>query len=190
MNPLFASGLFDNPWIILVIFIITALSSWFSKHRAEKEAKDDAPPVSPRKPPRAPREFDLEQAMRQLLGEELPAKVPAPPPIPALTRNSDWQVEEPAPQMRRTVPPLPPLQVTLAPARAVSMTESEEETEDARRPAPLSGSGHAPPGVVLHKRDRHPRAGNYLPYQWRDPRSARQAFVASLVFGPPKGLEP
>jgi hypothetical protein len=44
--------------------------------------------------------------------------------------------------------------------------------------------------VVGRGRGNRPHAGKRAAAQWRDPRSARQAFVGSVVFAPPKSLEP
>ena len=31
MNPLFAAGLFDSPWLVAIIIIVGALSNWLSE---------------------------------------------------------------------------------------------------------------------------------------------------------------
>ncbi len=81
MNPLFAAGLFDNPWIVAVIVIVGALVNWLSKRRQEKSA--GPPPGGDEPSPsagKAPGEFNLEEALRRLMGE-------APPP-PLLPRTA------------------------------------------------------------------------------------------------------
>jgi phosphoenolpyruvate carboxylase len=56
----------------------------------------------------------------------------------------------------------------------------EQLTEQVRRPAT----------VVTHTRQRPVRSGARGTSRWRDVRSVRRAFVASLVFAPPKSFEP
>jgi phosphoenolpyruvate carboxylase len=56
----------------------------------------------------------------------------------------------------------------------------EQLTEQVKRPAK----------VVTHTRQRPVRAGARGPSRWRDGRSVRRAFVASLVFAPPKSFDP
>jgi hypothetical protein len=72
-------------------------------------------------------------------------------------------------------------------ARVTILRPTEEQAQAARRFAQLNEQGRHPANVV-HARGRQSRAGTRLA-AWRDPRNARQAFVASLVFGPPKGME-
>jgi len=65
---------------------------------------------------------------------------------------------------------------------------ASEERAAASRQFARSIEAGKHPAIVMHGRKSHPRTGGRAGY-WRDPRNARQAFVASLVFGPPKGLE-
>lgn len=193
MNSLFAAGLFDSPWLLAVLIIVGALASWLSKRRQEKGAdarrEGDEPSPGSGEPPG---ELSLEEALRRLMGEE----PPVPPPIPRGGRGGlppapDWQEEEPFQPARRTVPPLPPPLIPVAQAGISPAVAGEQQEESVRRLEQLNAQGRHPATVVGHGRGyrsgvRSRRAAS----RWRDPRSARRAFVASLVFGTPKGLEP
>jgi len=191
MNVFFAAGLFENPWIVAVIVLGGALVNWLSKRREKKQA--DQPPEGHEPPPTAdkpPGEFNLEETLRRLMGEE--PSTPTPPPIPRALRGEvpppvpDWEEPELFQPVRQTVPPLRPPRSVLDAATAVS----EEEAEAARRFEQFNEQGRHPATVVSHGRGHLSHASRRAASRWLDPRSARQAFVASLVFGPPKGLEP
>lgn len=194
MNTLFAASLFDNPWLVAVIVIGGALINWLSKRRAEKQAgqppEGDEPSSSSGKPPG---QLSLEETLRRLMGEEPHA--PVPPPIPRADRSElppepDWQEEEPFQPVRETVPPLLPPLIAVVPASVRTTAVSEQEEEAARRFEQFNEQGRHPATAIGHGRGYRSGAGRRTAPRWRDPRSARQAFVASLVFGPPKGLEP
>ena len=196
MNVLFAAGLFENPWIVAVILIVGALANWLAKRRQEKQAdytpEADEPSPSSGKPPG---EFNLEEALRRLMGEEEPAQVPAPPPIPRTAQGElppvpDWQEEEPYQTARQTTPPLRPPRIAVAQTRITTTAANEEQEQAARRFEQLNEQGRHPATVVGHVRAYRSRAGKRAASPWRNPRSARQAFVASVVFAPPKSLEP
>jgi hypothetical protein len=184
MDSMLASGMFDNPWVLLVIVVITALSSWISKRRENKGAKSDKPAPAPGQP----REFDLEEALRRLLGEEAPPKeMPPPPPILQPSREpDDWREEQPDLPVAAQRPLPPPLPVQVAQTPVVARQETEPAAERSWVSSLPGGQIRRPPAVPHY----HAREAKRASYRWRDPRSARQAFVGSLVFGPPKGLEP
>ena len=194
MNTLFAAGLFDNPWLVAVIVIGGALVNWLSNRRAGKQPSDQPEGEAPSVPSgKAPGEFNLEDALRRLMGEPPPA--PVPPRIPRADRSElqpepDWQEEEPFQPVRQTVPPLQPPLIAVAPASFTTTALSEQEEEAARRFEQFNEQGRHPATVIGHRRGYGSGAGRRTRSRWRDPRSARRAFVASLVFGPPKGLEP
>ena len=202
MNTLFAAGLFDSPWVIAAIVIGSALANWLAKRRQEKQARnqpeDESPPPASSAPPG---EFNLEETLRRLMGEEPPAPSPAPPPlIPRAARRDLPPVQTPTEikplppewtrQAARPAAPVlrPPMAVAKGsvPARVTSLEIEQAEkrfeqlTEQVRRPAT----------VVTHKRHRAGRSGAQGTSRWRDLRSVRRAFVASLVFAPPKSFEP
>jgi hypothetical protein len=194
LNSCFAAGLFDGPWVVLVLIIASALINWLSKRREGKQANGETDGDQPKAPSGKPAvEFDLEEAMRRLLGEETPAPTPAPPPLPRESRSA------PPPAKLRTeatpgkVPPVvPPL---ISPARAVARTRAvaspkvERHEQAARRFEELNEQGRHPATVIRHGRGSRSFPARRAAARWGDPRSARQAFVASLVFAPPKGLE-
>jgi hypothetical protein len=187
MNVFFAAGLFDNPWVVALIVIGGALANWLAKRRQEKQAErpveGDEPSPSSGKPPG---EFNLEETLRRLMGEE----PPAPPPIPRAAPGEvppvrDWQEEEPFQPLSQTVPTLRPPLIAVAHASAAS----EQQAEAARRFEQLNEQGRHPATVVGHPHGDRSRAARRTASRWRDPRSVRQAFVASMVFAPPKSLE-
>jgi hypothetical protein len=194
MNSFFAAGLFDSQWVVVVIIVAGALINWLSKRReaqADKLSEGEEPPPSPGKPAG---EFNLEDALRRLMGEEPPAQSPAPPPIPPAPRHEPppvaaWHEEG---SFQRGAPTAPPMRLPpIAAARAgvTAVTVGEQQRQAARRFEQLNEQGRHPATVVGHGRRYRSRAGRRIASVWRDPRSARRAFVASLVFAPPKGLE-
>lgn len=196
VNALFAVGLFDNPWVVAVIVIVGALANWLSKRRQEKQAgqppEGDEPSPSSGKPPG---EFSLEETLRRLMGEEPPAPRPAPPPIPGAAQGElppapDWEEEEPLQPVSPTVPPMRPPLIAVSQASVTTTAVSEQQEQAARRFEQLNEQGRHPATVVGHGRGHRSRAARRAASLWRDPRSARQAFVASMVFAPPKSLEP
>jgi hypothetical protein len=214
MNTLFANGLFDNPWMVAILFIGGAIFNWLMKRRQEKEAghpPEGEPPPVPDKPKG---EFDLDEALRRLLDPDAPPKTTAPPPIlsrplPARPSSPAGGQDEEYVQLDRnwmensregraeareatvpTPPPLRPPPVVLARAGVPPTAAGEQSELAARRFEQLNEAGRHPAMVVGHGRGRRSRAGSQAAGPWRSPRRARQAFVASLVFGPPKGLEP
>jgi hypothetical protein len=196
MNPLFATGLFDSPWLIAIIIIVGAISNWVTKRRQEKQAeqppKGDEPAPAASKPAG---EFSLEEALRRLMGEEPPEPEPAPPRIPRAAQDEtppvpDWSEEETFQPAGQTVPPLLPPLIAAEPASITTTAASEQQEQAARRFEQLNEQGRHPATVVGHGREHRLRASKRATSLWRDPRSARQAFVGSIVFAPPKSLEP
>lgn len=174
---------------------------------APPRSRQPVPPQTtaprPEREPRRP-ETDWEEVVRRFLGGESPA----PPPVQPRTPRP-----EPKPIAPPVQAPLPPIQprplVVVPPPTAAYSAPSTPvpappSTYDAayskaqhlhetvskrlrevhahpehrvhRAPAP-TGRRHTIPEISLIHRIRH------------DPAAARGAFVASLVFGPPKGLE-
>ena len=195
MNPLFASGLFDSPWMVAIIIIVGAISNWVTKRRQEKQAEQphegDEPAPAASKPPGG---LNLEEALRRLMGEE-PAPTPAPPRIPRAAHDElppipAWHKEEPFQPARHPVPPLRPPPVAVAQASSTTITASEQQVQAARRFEQLNERGRHPATVLGRGRENRSHAGKRAASRWCDPRSARQAFVGSIVFAPPKSLEP
>ena len=206
MNLIFATGLFDSPWVVAVIIIVGAIINWLSQRRQAKQQpgqrpEGDVPPSSNK--PQA--EFNVEEMLRRLLGEEVPPPSPVPPPVPRTTQGE------------RSLPP--PIRQGAQEARTIrsgvkDSTQASKQTAPVRQPSPMvvarsAGASFAVPQSPeqamarfeqLNEQGRHPaRALDLRPRHrsgagaraalWRDRASMRRAFVASLVFGPPKGLE-
>jgi hypothetical protein len=182
MNAIVAASLFENPWVIAVILIVAGLANWLTQRRQQKQQEEqerqaeDAVRGAPAKPQR---DFDVEETLRRLLGEELqpPRPVPGPvrPPIKPSSTEDDGFIQLPPVLAPPPIIPVPP---------AAKAIEAARQVEAAAMPA----------GSVVVAGERRParrsRARMRYGWNWRDPNRARQAFVASLVFGPPRGLEP
>ncbi|HEX5219926.1 MAG TPA: hypothetical protein VFZ59_10185 [Verrucomicrobiae bacterium] len=182
MNPMFAAGLFDSPWVVAAIVIIGAFINWLSQLRQQKQQRDAEKRESeaPSEPPKKPQgEFDLEETLRRWLGEDAPT--PAPPPIPIPRTPS------PAPPPVWQGKPAPPV-VASRPVATVTSEDVPKVSEGQRQAA--ARLAQASKQVRQHhaSEGRIRRRGGW-PELWRDRASARRAFVSSLVYGPPKGLE-
>jgi len=191
MNPLFASGLFDSPWMVAIIIIVGAISNWVTKRRQEKQAEQ--PPEGDEPAPTASKPtggLNLEETLRRLMGEE-PA--PAPPRIP---RAAQVELPPVAVAQARSIErefdhyPLRPPPVVVAQASNTTIAASEQQVQAARRFEQLNEQGRHPATVLGRGRENRSPAGKRAASRWCDPRSARQAFVGSIVFAPPKSLEP
>ena len=201
MNALLVAGLFDSPWVIAAIVIGSALANWLAKRRQEKQARRqseaDEPAPSSSKPAG---EFNLEETLRRLMGEEPPPPA-APPLIPRPAQHElppaqqTWSEKlplrpEPArPPANPGVPGLRPPIVLPQVSRAARAT-SKQDAQAALRFEQLNEQGRHPATVVSHTRPRPSRLGLRGASRWRDSRSVRRAFVASLIFAPPKSFEP
>jgi len=214
MNFFAQGNLFDNPWVLLVIVAIGAISSWLTKRRQRNEAANqrdgDELQPSPRTRERSEDEPDMQEVLRRLLGGEPPPRAPLPPPIPPVMRDAqpseDWSDEEQfepqrtwineaqeADQMARQLAQQtadPSRQRTAAAQASATRLEARERHEkSARRFAQLIEQGEHPATVVSAERGRRSRTGARGVSFWRDPRTVRRAFVASLVFATPKAFE-
>ncbi len=197
MNASLAVGLFDNPWIIALLVIVSALADWMSKRRQGKQEGnppgDDAPAPSPGKPPG---EFNLEETLRRLMGEVPPAELRPPIPREAQTElpaAPDWQEEEePFQSARQIVLPLRPPAITALQARIMTSAVVEQEAQAARRFEQLSEQGRHPATVTghRHRQGYQSGSGRRTASRWRHRQGVRQAFVASMIFAQPKSLEP
>jgi hypothetical protein len=218
MNAMFAAGLFDSPWVVAAILIGSALVNWLAKRRQEKQAREQgqqsegADPSPPSSTP--PAEFNLEETLRRLMGEEPPPTPapPAPPLIPhtandelptAQTRSEkephrpEWTrmndtggIKTTARQPAKQVPPALQPPIALVPVSVRPREASETEKQAARHFEQLNEQGRHPATVVSIKQHRPSPLGPRVTSRWRDARSVRRAFVASLVFAPPKSFEP
>lgn len=182
---------------LLVVALLAGLSNWLqrraqSRHEAPPEPHE-LPPVPGRRPPARPpappsptMESTLERELRRLLGEEPPPPPRQPPPAPA---PPPIQVHTPPP----IIPPAPPVRTSptlvsrqdtapsLRPARAATRVRDViQNAEQLRRRYEASSA-------IARKTERSP--ASIVASLTRNPAAARQAFVASVVFNPPKALE-
>jgi hypothetical protein len=188
MNTLIAAGLFENPWIIALIMIVAAIANWVAQRRQQKQQEkplEEEDTLSPSGKPSE--EFDVEATLRRLLGEE-PVPPAAPPPIhrPPPRPVESWSTEGDwtnVPTPPRFEPP--PIVFAPPPAGNPETVEAIARQYDLQSMA----AGRIVP-VVDRRHTRRSHAQTHHGWNWRNRQSVRQAFVASLVFSPPKGLEP
>ena len=178
MKTFLASGLFDSPWAVLIIFLVGSIINWLSQRRKQQSpAEHDAPGPQDKEPDA----FDPEAALRRLLGQEL--EPPPLPPPPVISRHSE--LERPATPIPAVLPPL-----SRSWSAEITSIAAAQGIEAAARPPALPGLPTPRVHAILERRASRPtRAQAGTRWKWHDRASARQAFVASLVFGPPKGLE-
>jgi hypothetical protein len=214
MNTLVAASLVDNPWVLVVVVLVGALSQWLMKRRQGNQAgnqpSDDDLLPSPKTPERLQRPLDLQEVLRQLLGGEAPPRAPQSPPIPPVMRDAQpakvWpdeeqfqpeqaRVDEPKGTREAIRPPAiqaaPVSRPNFASARVnATLLEANKRHEKAsRRFEQLNEHAKRLATVLSAQRGRHSRAGAQAIALVRDARTARQALIASQVFGPPKAFE-
>lgn len=203
MNSLVAASLFDSPLVLLALLLFASLSSWLTLRRQQREARDQAagdesPPLR-KSHERAERGLDVPEVLRRLLEDEPLVRAPQPPPTPRSPRDApsqeswledepfrperEWPGEpetafEPAPPVRSQPPTTPPRVVPRT--KAPMVTPAHWSRQVALRPLR--------PTAVASSRRRYSRDGAHAIELVRNARTVRQAFVASLVFGPPKAI--
>jgi hypothetical protein len=183
-TPFHLAGFFDGPWLFLVIVLASAVINWLSKRRAEQAGPQ---PGRENEPPSAP--ADWEERLRRLLGEEVVPPRPArPTPVPQQPAPPLLRPTGRPPVIRPAAPALRPPPVEVVPVVISSEAEGAaggvEET--VRRFEQLDPAVMTPVRPISAMGSRR---SNAISVNLRQPQAARQAFVASLVFGPPKGLE-
>lgn len=178
--------------MFIVIVLVSALANWLSKRNEEKKSDDTATAADPAAPPQ-PAESDWEARLRRMLGEEV--VVPPPPrpaqatqPVPPVLRPANRPPTAPRPPVIRSTPPMRPLPVETAPAQGAATERFSRSSveETIRRFEQLDAAVMTPVRPIGSARNHR---GNALGVALRKSETARQAFVASLVFGPPKGME-
>ncbi len=214
MNSFAAPNPFENPLVLVLILLFGALSSWLMKRRQRNEegiqSEGDELLPSSGSPSRPARPLDLDDALRRLLGGEPPPQMP-PPPLVYVSRDQqsppvrvgreefqpdqEWMdeaqetYEAARPAVIQTAPPSLPLHA-LTRTKATRIEASGRHEQAVRRFEQLSEQGRHPATVVNTGRGRRsPESGRAVGFL-RESRTVRQAFIASLVFAPPKGLEP
>ncbi len=187
------AGLLDGPWLVIIIFLASGLINWLAKRRAEQAGQSSEDESS--SPPPAATPVDWEERLRRLLGEEaMPPKPKAPPAVPPPIAPAPRAPTGAAPPVIRpaTRPPASstrPLPVEVAPVTirgAVPKREAAAVAELSRRFESVESARELAAQMAAYSRQRRSVP---LAVSLHNPQAARQAFVASLVFGPPKGLE-
>lgn len=185
VNPMLAAGLFDSPWVVAAIIIVGAFVNWLSQLRQQKKQREEeqqSPEAEAGSPGKPAGSFDVEEALRRLLGEEASEPTIAPPPIPRATGAPPF----PPVRQGRAATVLVPPPIAMARPTPALLEVSDVERQTAQRFAQTNEQ------VQLHlvtSASRHRARGSNWSGLWRDRSSVRRAFVGSLVFGPPKGLE-
>lgn len=203
--PFFVANFLEGPWLVLVLIITSSIINWLSKKRAEQEQARGESEGTPREA------SEWEERLRRLLGEE---EQPAPPVVkPPLVQRPAAASSAPAappgaappgvapPVIRPAPEPIRPRRPATSPMRptqqspvveiapevvsvaekvAVRAEESLHRFEQREPVLPATATNISPV-----RGRRSPALGVAL----RQPQNARQAFVASVVFGPPKALE-
>jgi len=204
VNPTFTAGLFDSPWVVLAILVGSAVANWLAKRRQEKQTGQPGPQprhdelTTPSRTP--PGEFNLEETLRRLMGEEPPPPRSTPPVIPRSARpelpptraRSEDELLRPesARQLANLGGPVLRPPVVVPPADVPGYIASAEVEQAEKRFAQLAEQVRQPAKVVTHLRRPASRSRRRGKTPWRDARSVRRSFVASLVFAPPKSIEP
>ncbi len=186
MPPLLAASLLDNPWIILVFILGSAVVNWLASRRKqamedEAEVAEEAGPEPVPPARRAAVDPELEEALRRFLGKSQPPFREAPPVPPPLIPPAASQPPPPVVPRRPVAVPAPvparPGGVDAVPVPG-GVTYPLTAASTARRlaartPALCGPTGPARPLVATLRS----RAG------------AREAWKLSVILGPPGGLE-
>lgn len=194
-----ASGIFDHPLVVLAILAAGAIIQWLTHKRQAEEARRQSESEQAGTPRPPAEETALERKLRELLGEPAPPANPAPPVLRREQgeppRDSSWEWESAAESQAPTRPysepassadyrlAPPPIALQSSGTRMVLMAPREAgQNLEILKSRPSSG-------MLSHRSRRRGGSESHM-WLWRNKKNARRAFVASLVFGPPKGLEP
>lgn len=209
MNGIFGAGFFDNPWIVVAFFVGSALVNWISQQRQQRRRQENQIPreSSPQTQP-ASDEFDPEELVRRLFGDgdrpESPPPLPEPPSEPRPRRpirevttlpsaTPAHRLEDGVTEMELRTPPelLSPLSPSVGMGGApVQIAESGAPAQSQFPRLGSTNSVAVPKVRAVDQRDKHTVPLRGRSNRWRDRRTLRGAFVASLLFSTPKGLEP
>lgn len=198
MNVFATGNLFGQPLVLLAIFLLGALSSWLKKrcHRTEAANRPDDDELSPSPKPHARPEHepDMQDILRRLLGGEPPPRKPLAPSIPPAMRGTqaaeNWSDEEPIESLEaEKATRLRAQQIADAFRQRTASAEARKRREKPARRASLHEPATQPVTAMSTERSRRSRAGRRAAL-WRSSQTVREAFVASLVFAPPKTIKP
>jgi len=213
MNLFAATSGWEGLLVLVGFMVVSAIANWLKGKRQTSDETDTFPresqPPSPgRQPVPRPRSraLDWEEELRRILGEESPSPAPPPPIIPS---------QAPAPVARRVVvEPAPRTLATLeesstAYRRAEQLDEKMEERVRQRAAMSESTAAYQLAATLDTKTEVQLRQVTESPVRLtrvarrgavspeivqtvalgRQPGTARQAILASVILGPPKALE-
>lgn len=166
-------------------------------------------PPAPGHPPKTPAE-SWEEELKRLLGQPTEAPPPpvvvvkppppSPPPLVVVRQESPRSVAfPPAPVLRETIASRPSLEeqeIRVTPPSLGSLRESQAAYSSASHPGESVAaqidqvSKHRVAMTHAEHQDRLPPEIRAAVAMLRHPRTARQAFVVSQIFGAPRALEP
>ena len=210
MNSIVAASLFENPLVLVAIVLLGALFNWLMKRRqagALASSDESKSPPTRGQRERPDRQPDLQDILRQLLRGEPPPAV-TPPLIPHAARDEQtfegdeeelhreqvWpgELEEAAAGLPQSLPQTAEhsRRHTVEVSATATRIAGGNRLENAiRRAVTFGGKAEHPVGAIHATRRRHSSADKRAVRLWHDRQTVRRAFVASLVFAPPKGLE-
>lgn len=171
-------ALFDDASSIILTILFFAFLKWMQGGEKKEQAESSEPaPARNREPAVEP---DWQEVMRQILGGEPPPPKPAPAQPRPTTPPPIQSPRESAPL--RT--PVRPAQPPTLPASTTGFSKGRGQV--AAKPI---HAGTTAPVKLKIRTARRKRKSASAGIQWRKPGSARKAFIASVVFDPPKGFE-
>jgi hypothetical protein len=195
----------------LIFLAIIMAVSWLQKKQQEQEQDHDTPPLPPRPRPRTPgqpspgprpaeppRPLSWEEELKHLLEGTRPQPPPPPPPVITQNRMPTPSAPPALPPPRRAPagPPAPaernPVEVTFAALPGLS--ESDQAYQEASH-LDLKVQHHLREVTqkrvgttrVVHRAASREASGAVNLVRQRD--SIRSAILASVILGPPRGLE-
>lgn len=207
----------DNFWIIVAIIIGSAIWDWIRKkgqHEETGSSPGEPGPPRPRPPAAAPRPVatsDWEEELRRLLAGEPPVAKP-PPNRPPPLRPVIVQESKPAPPSRPVMAAPPVARSARPPLAEAKMAEAERAVEIQlpalkESPTVYHRASYLHQGVAEHlkrveemtehnvgiipivRRQSYSAETARTIALIRNPRTARHAVIASMIFGPPRALE-
>lgn len=216
-GPVLLLGALDSLWIMVLLALGSAVVEWLQRRRQRQSGENPTPDVEP--PPEGPRPVrrpeDWQEELRRLLEGETPPPrseppsppvvvIPSSPPPPAPLR----EVPEPAapPVIRPDRPvvvsaPRPVVDWEAAEAPTAPLAHLRESAAAHRRAKSLEAAtidrlraasaigDHAPQAApTRHVQPLSPDAAQVRAWL-SSPRTARQAVMASVILGPPRGLD-
>jgi hypothetical protein len=209
--PLLADS-WESLIAFLVILLLSGLSNWLQRRKgrppepAEGEEAELPPPLRPLRrtretgeptPEPTPPEptFELERELRRLFGEESspppppPEPAAAPPVLPAPASPTLSESLEARPAPTRELATLAQAEEAYQRASALDeLAQAKLEAARARAEAAKALAARRRAEAVARLQGRSPEVEALLT-ALRSPQTARQALLATFIFGPPKALD-